>query len=227
MKEFLRNLSARAEFLIVVVGAFGLLVLTSLVVLIDPSAMPAMPPITNDDLWQSVYYEVFALAVLGSFLGARKWTFERLGIAVDLRDTVIGLGLMAVVYAFMWLFEAVASAISPGVVAKASTALRAGEPLGLISVFVKALVSATFEEVFVCAYVITALRDRRGVGMAMNVSVGLRIAYHLYQGALGVLTIAPVGLLFAYWFVRSHRIWPVIVAHTLLEMLELLTLDGA
>jgi membrane protease YdiL (CAAX protease family) len=131
------------------------------------------------------------------------------------------------VYAITWLVELVASGISPGIVEKASMALRAGEPLGFIPVTVKALVSATFEEVFVCAYVITALRERRGVAMAMNVSVGLRIAYHLYQGALGVLTIAPVGLLFAYWYVRSSRIWPVIVAHALLEMLELMMLDGA
>jgi membrane protease YdiL (CAAX protease family) len=227
MKEFLRNLSARAEFLIVVVGAFGLLVLASIVVLIDPSAMPPIPPVMNEDLWQSVYYEVFALALLGGFLGARKWTFERLGISVDGRDTVIGIGLMALVYAITWLVELVASGISPGLVEKASMALRAGEPLGFIPVTVKALVSATFEEVFVCAYVITVLRERRGVAMAMNVSVGLRIAYHLYQGALGVLTIAPVGLLFSYWYVRSSRIWPVIVAHALLEMLELMMLDGA
>jgi len=227
MKEFVQKLSPRAEFLIVVVGAFGLFVYSSLVVLLEPSAREAIPPITNDDLWQTVYYEVFALALLGGFLRARKWTFERLGISVDARDTVIGVGLMVLVYGMSWIIELLAGGLSPGIVEEAAKVIRVGEPLGIVTVAVMSLVNATFEEVFVCAYVITVLRERRGIALAMNVSVGLRVAYHLYQGAFGALTIAPVGLLFAYWYVRSSRIWPVIVAHALLDFIGLMTLDGA
>jgi membrane protease YdiL (CAAX protease family) len=224
MKEFLKALSGRAEFLIVVLGAFGLFLLSNLVLLLDPSAISAVPPITNDQLQQTVYYEIVALSVLGAFLRARKWTFERLGIGADLRDTIIGVGLMVLVYVISAVIQTIAASVAPSIVETAAKVLRLGEPLGLGTVAVTSLVNSVFEEVFVCAYVIAALREKRGVAVAVNVSVALRVTYHLYQGALGALTIAPIGLLFAYWYVRSGRLWPVIVAHALLDFIGLLQL---
>jgi len=226
MKEFLRALSGRAEFLIVVSGAFGLFLLSNLVLLFDPSGLSSLPPITNDELRGTIYYELVALALLGGFLNARKWTLERLGFAIDLRDTAIGVGLAAVVYLMTALIELIAAGAAPGMVEAAAKLLRVSEPLGLGTVALTSIVNSIFEEVFVCAYVITALKERRGMAMAVNVSVGLRVAYHVYQGVFGALTIAPVGLLFAYWYVRSGRLWPVIVAHGVLDFIGLMSLEG-
>jgi len=226
MKEFLRALSGRAEFLIVVLGAFGLFLLSNLVLLFDPSALSSVPPITNDELRGTIYYELVTLALLGGFLNARKWTLERLGFAIDLRDTVIGVGLAAVVYAMSTVIQLMAAGVAPGMVEAAAKWLRVSEPLGFGTVAITSIVNSIFEEVFVCAYVITALKERRGVAMAVNVSVGLRVTYHLYQGAFGALTIAPVGLLFAYWYIRSGRLWPVIVAHGVIDFIGLMSLEG-
>jgi hypothetical protein len=66
------------------------------------------------------------------------------------------------------------------------------------------VINPVFEEVFVCAYVVTALKDRVGVTTAVNVSAGIRVFYHFYQGAVGVVGIAPMALLFAYWFARTR-----------------------
>ncbi len=76
MKEFLKALSGRAEFLIVVLGAFGLFLLSNLILLFDPSALASVPPITNEQLQQTVYYEIVALTVLGAFLhaGNGRWS---------------------------------------------------------------------------------------------------------------------------------------------------------
>ncbi len=161
MKEFLKALSGRAEFLIVVLGAFGLFLLSNLVLLLDPSAISAVPPITNDQLQQTVYYEIVALSVLGAFLRARKWTFERLGIGADLRDTIIGVGLMVLVYVISAVIQTIAASVAPSMVETAAKVLRLGEPLGLGTVAVTSLVNSVFEEVFVCAYVIAALREKR------------------------------------------------------------------
>ena len=54
------------------------------------------------------------------------------------------------------------------------------------------------------------------------VSVALRLLYHLYQGPMGVLGIIPIGLLFAFWFAKMGRLWPVIVAHGLMDLIGLL-----
>jgi membrane protease YdiL (CAAX protease family) len=83
------------------------------------------------------------------------------------------------------------------------------------------VINPVFEEVFVCAYVITALKDRVGVTTAVNVSAGIRVFYHLYQGAVGVVGVAPLALLFAYGFARTGRLWPLIVAHALTDFTAL------
>ena len=46
-------------------------------------------------------------------------------------------------------------------------------------------------------------------------------SYHFYQGALGVLGITPMVLLFAYWFARTGRLWPLVVAHALQDFTAL------
>jgi membrane protease YdiL (CAAX protease family) len=60
-------------------------------------------------------------------------------------------------------------------------------------------------------------KDRVGVTTAVNVSAAIRVFYHFYQGAVGVVGIAPMALLFAYWFARTGRLWPLIVAHALTD----------
>src|SRR5262249_838397 len=81
------------------------------------------------------------------------------------------------------------------------------------------IVNPVFEEMFVCGYLITVLKERFGVTTAVNVSAGIRVFYHLYQGAMAVVGITPLALLFGYWFARTGRLWPLIVAHALQDFI--------
>ena len=56
---------------------------------------------------------------------------------------------------------------------------------------------------------------------AVNISAALRLSYHLYQGVAGVLALVPTGLLFAVWFVRTRQLWPLIVAHAMMDLVGL------
>ncbi|HVS77284.1 MAG TPA: CPBP family intramembrane glutamic endopeptidase, partial [Steroidobacteraceae bacterium] len=60
-----------------------------------------------------------------------------------------------------------------------------------------------------------------GLATAVNVSAAIRLSCHLYQGVAGVLTAVPVGLLFGAWFARTRRLWPLIVAHAVLDLVAL------
>lgn len=61
--------------------------------------------------------------------------------------------------------------------------------------------------------------DGRSPWFAANVSAGGRLLYHLYQGPLAVVGILPSALLFGYWFARAGRLWPLVVAHAILDAL--------
>jgi membrane protease YdiL (CAAX protease family) len=83
------------------------------------------------------------------------------------------------------------------------------------------VVNAIAEELFVTGYVITALQPRRGLWVAINASVVLRLLYLLYQGPIGVLTSVPMGLLYGYLYSRTRQRWPLIVAHVALVIIAL------
>ncbi len=50
------------------------------------------------------------------------------------------------------------------------------------------------------------------------ISAVLRGSYHLYQGFGGFLGNAIMGVLFAWVFRRTRRLWPLVIAHSLLDI---------
>jgi uncharacterized protein len=78
-------------------------------------------------------------------------------------------------------------------------------------------VNPFFEELFVCGYLITVAKESGRPALGVNASIAVRLAYHLYQGGVGVLGIIPLGMIFAFWFSKTGRLWPVVVAHALAD----------
>jgi uncharacterized protein len=82
-----------------------------------------------------------------------------------------------------------------------------------------ALQNAIVEEVIAVGYLMTRLRDLRWAPWAaIATSAALRGTYHLYQGFGQALGNAVMGAIFAWWFHRTGRLWPLLVAHTLLDV---------
>ena len=79
----------------------------------------------------------------------------------------------------------------------------------------------------VCGYVIGALRRRYGIIVAINFSAALRVALHLDQGAFAILWVGLIGLLCAYLYVRTRRLWPLVVAHMIHDFVVLSHLSFA
>ena len=65
-----------------------------------------------------------------------------------------------------------------------------------------------------------ALRSIAGAPVVGSVALG--VAIHSYQGVLALTGILPIALVFTLYYVRTKRLWPVIVAHMLFDTLALL-----
>ena len=74
------------------------------------------------------------------------------------------------------------------------------------------------EEIVVVAFLVTRLRQ---LGMspakAVIVSSLLRGAYHLYQGFGAGIGNVAMGLVFGFTWWRTRRLWPLIIAHGLID----------
>ncbi|SRX78869.1 hypothetical protein [Nocardia brasiliensis ATCC 700358] [Mycolicibacterium parafortuitum] len=75
------------------------------------------------------------------------------------------------------------------------------------------------EEVIVVGFLMTRLRQLRvNPWVALAASALLRGLYHLYQGFGAGLGNVAMGLVFGYVWQRTGRLWPLIVAHTLIDV---------
>lgn len=82
-----------------------------------------------------------------------------------------------------------------------------------------AVQNAVLEEVIVVGYLVTRLRQLRwSIPAIVIASAVLRGSYHLYQGFGGFIGNAVMGVVFALAFLRWRRIGPLIVAHSLLDI---------
>ena len=82
-----------------------------------------------------------------------------------------------------------------------------------------ALQNAILEEVIVVGYLMTRLQQLRwGTAATIVASAALRASYHLYQGVGPGLGNFVMGLVFGYWFHRTGRVMPLVIAHTVIDV---------
>ncbi len=83
-----------------------------------------------------------------------------------------------------------------------------------------AAANAILEEVVVVGYLVTRLTDIGWrVWQVVLASALLRGSYHLYQGFGGFVGNAIMGVVFALFFLRFRRVVPLIIAHTILDVI--------
>jgi membrane protease YdiL (CAAX protease family) len=228
LHELLRRLPAGVEFLVVVTWAFGMPIFTSILSLGGVGAAGAPAIFNNAALLSIVIFEAIQSIFLVWFLRIRGWTLAKLGLQISWLTTGAGLGLLVLTYVVTLAGQYLGQMLLPIDMQAATSRYPKADPnLSMQLVFVASTVNGVFEEVFVAGYIITVLKERRGMWTAINVSTMVRLLYHLYQGPIGVITIVPMGLLFGYAFARTGKLWPLIVAHVLIDIVGLSMVAGS
>ena len=84
-----------------------------------------------------------------------------------------------------------------------------------------AIQNGFMEQALVVGYLITRLEQLKLRGWAViATSAVLRGSYHLYQGFGGFIGNVVMGVVFAWWFRRTRRLWPLVIAHSLLDIIS-------
>ncbi|HUO94322.1 MAG TPA: type II CAAX endopeptidase family protein [Rhizomicrobium sp.] len=225
MVRFLKSLPFALEFAIVAVLAFGPFTVRSLLVASRFVASPYQGHAATG-LLHTVLFEIVILAILLPFLYVRGWTFAKIGLEPTFKDTGIGVLLFVATYVVWYFVWAATVLVSPQTAAgiMGSPVITGRVPPAIALAI--GLINPFFEEMLVCGYVMTALGRDNNQSLAINASVALRVSYHLYQGPRGVLSIIPFGLIFSFWYARTGRLWPLVVAHTMSDLLALLMIGS-
>lgn len=92
--------------------------------------------------------------------------------------------------------------------------------LGFGTVLLFSVVNGIYEETFVVGYVVGCLA-RQSTWVMIISSALIRFSYHVYQGPEAVLFILPIGLVFAYLYVKDRKLWPLVLSHIILDVVAL------
>lgn len=181
--------------------------------------------VTPDRPWLDLSYQVAGIvfplvpALLALYL--LRVSGDREGLGFDLRrpryDLGRGFGLAAVIgipgLAFYFLARALGfnTTVQP-----ANLAAHWWTIPVLIGV---AVTNGVLEEVVIVGFLLTRLRQCGwATWAALSAGAVIRGAYHLYQGFGGGLGNVVMGLVFGWFFLRTRRVGPLVVAHTLLDV---------
>ena len=212
------------EFFLIVLLAFGLFSVASVRALFGPLTGRAALLFDDHRVWTLLIYQVSVAPVIGYILWERGWKWPDFSVRISPRGVLQGFALALVAFALLKAGFLLTSSVATASMAPAAMALPAGPGfLAIGGMLMAAVVKAVFEEVLVCGYVVQSLRGRFGIALAVNASIAIRMSFHLYQGPGAFLSFALFGLIFTFFYIRTGRLWPLIVAHALLEAVALLS----
>jgi membrane protease YdiL (CAAX protease family) len=77
------------------------------------------------------------------------------------------------------------------------------------------------EEVIMIGFLLTRFRQLNWpAGRAILVSALIRGSYHTYQGLGGFVGNLIMGALFGWWFTRTRRVLPLVIAHSVIDVVS-------
>lgn len=175
---------------------------------------------TNGRLLTTLGIEAIMTGALLPLLLRRGWNPASVAPAPESKDIVRGLLVWFALIVALYISVLITSAFVPDMVAF----LRARQFTGHISpsvVVAASLLNPIFEEFLWLGYAIPAVASRFGIAVACVVSVTLRVSVHLYQGNLAFISVLPIAIVLTWYFVRTGRLWPTVVAHVIVDALGL------
>jgi membrane protease YdiL (CAAX protease family) len=211
--DWIQSWRIRTEFVLVISLCLGWFLLGSLTAVVRPG--PARP--LDDHVLQAITkYELITATLAGVFLWARGWTLQDLRLGFSWLATACAIPLVVVSGYLNAIIVPVLEDVANGgaQLNHVIYTINVSLPWAILA----SLVNGCFEELVLVGYIMRRWRGF-GFGTALGVSVLLRSILHFYQGHVGVASIIALGILFGSFFWFFGRLWALMVAHALLDLL--------
>jgi hypothetical protein len=214
VRSFVRNLYPPAELLLVTVICFGWFIVSAGVSIYGQLHHPRPSEIEFGPAFitASIIRELLSLAVLLWIGTVRGWSYATFGFRVSWKWTGAGLLLFGVA-----LGASLLKNFASGFLFHPTEAIKI-TGVSLPFALLDSIINPVFEETLECGYYLYALRNlgKWGAVLSSALFVGFLHAYQGLDGAVGVV-MARVIFGLAQW--RWNNLWPLILAHVLLDFL--------
>ncbi len=198
------------EAAVVVALCFGIFILSSTIKMVSPSV--GGQTFTDSVLQSIMVLELILAACALAVLSARGYPLQTLLPRASWTGVVVG----TVLYMLVAGGDMVLGWFAPDRLLQPVQQMLEGQR-SLAVLLSLSVVNGVYEEVFLLAFLQRGLR-RLGGSNALGIALLVRMLYHTYQGPLGLMAVAIFGLLAGYYYLRSGRLFPVIVAHIVADV---------
>lgn len=211
----LRRLSSRAELLLVNLICFGPFAARSVFEL----AQRKTTLVFDDARALTILaIELVCGTVAVLLLRARGWKFADLGLRVSMPQTIAGMLILIGANVSISLFYELVRA---GTGSDPGAAMAFKAQLSWPVLIALTLVNPLYDELFAVAYNLEAARES-GAAFAITLSAAVRFVCHVEQGPIAAVTILPLGLIFAAIYWRWRLVWPLVVAHGVMDFMGMM-----
>lgn len=135
-----------------------------------------------------------------------------------LKDAAMG---VALAFAAAFFAATVSSVFNWSRYSEPIERVMGGSPIALPSLVLLGIVNGAYEEVFLLGFLLRGLREY-GLSLAIGVSLLVRVLYHLYQGPVGAVYVGAFGLVLSVFYVAKRRLFPVVLAHAMWDIIPFL-----
>ncbi|ABF40944.1 Abortive infection protein [Candidatus Koribacter versatilis Ellin345] len=167
-------------------------------------------------------HQAGGLCLLGYVLHRSGRGFQSIGLHFAVRG--VGVGLLVLLWAYL-LNVVVRISISPVIKSLAGIGFAHRDMSGLFTIaspgilVIYLLVNAWYEELIARAYFMTELTALTGSAwLAVVLSTIVQASYHLYQGWYNAFSVGLIFFAYSLYYAKTRNIFPVIVAHTLQDL---------
>jgi len=202
---------------VVVFICFGIFIIESVTMAYAGASTGPSDVPTDASLIALIVQELMLGSIALVYLHVRGYHLLAFVPRPNARDTAIGAVLyagLALAIWWMWLL------IDPAPTAEPIDVLVEQAQFSIPAIIAVAIVNGVYEEFFLLGFVMPLLA-RRGGSFAIGLTVLLRILYHVYQGPHGAVSVAIFGVVLGAYYWRTHRLWPVVCAHVIADLIGL------
>jgi membrane protease YdiL (CAAX protease family) len=178
------------------------------------------------------FFQSIVLAIFLYFLHRRGWKPPDLRVKIGVTSTLRGLELLVFTYGgflavaeishlIIWLMSGTHYAWIPRLFVPTHVPVpQGGLPLSWWILIVFTIINAFYEELVYMGYGFNLWAVKYGPRAAVIFTVIARLGVHTYQGTEHLLPIAVWAVLFGLWYRYHRKVWPLILAHAMIDLIS-------
>lgn len=225
MNKWIKNLSPVAELIIVMFIGFGLFVYSStyrFFVINSELEHIWTYQFTSRGEYTLIIYELIAMLMIGYLLKVRNWKLKDFNLDFTYSFIWIAFLLLFIrnmITAFCFSMFELMGLVNVKDIDHIQYSLSAN----WISIALIVVINSVYEEILLVGYLFKRL-ENYSPAVIIGASLFIRTSVHTYQGLVMLFSIVPLALVFGYYYYLYKKLWPLIIAHGIHNIMAFLSM---